>query len=51
MTYDKRCYQLAVLFLQDRKRIKPTDADGLASAIQQAIEDWCEEHPETEAKK
>jgi len=48
-TYDAETYNLACYFLEDISQGIPAAAnaaDSLARAIQDAIEDWLEEHPE-----
>jgi hypothetical protein len=44
-TYDVKCYELAEHFLQDdyskgHADLYKKNCDGLAKAIQQAVEDW-----------
>jgi len=39
--YDVKCGELATLFLEDKYGVPPVGSvDGLAQAIQDAIEDW-----------
>lgn len=42
MSYDEKCYELALAFLSDQPSWMNTDkkADDLAGAIQECIEDW-----------
>lgn len=42
--YDERCYDLAVYFIGTEK--KDELCADLANDIQQAVEDWFEQHPE-----
>jgi hypothetical protein len=48
-TWDPRCYDLAEVFLQDDPPLPAAAhearASHLAGTIQQAIEDWLEDHP------
>lgn len=45
MTYDQKCYDLAVEFLSDEPKMGTNeDCASLAQAIQEAIEDWLAEN-------
>ncbi len=39
-TFDPRCHDLALAFLEDHKWVHPNLTDDLAATIQQAIEQW-----------
>ena len=41
-TFDPRCHDLALAFLEDHKWVRFDLADDLAATIQQAIETWIE---------
>jgi hypothetical protein len=51
MSYDPKCYQLAIAFLADHTDPIPlTQASELAQIIQDAIESYFEGEPEHERK-